>query len=534
MDEKDTQNQTPKEPTANKPERVVRTYQSDLKKVTSGMSPSELEKVQKEMPARPSTQEPQQQTPPTPPQVKEVVQETPQKPEVVKTPEQPEKTQESFIDTSNKLPEEQIKHYVEEIRSTVPEKKPIRPQAPVEPRPQLKEVKKPLVSVEEHSAPKKGFLDFIRSIFFNAPEEPVITEKAPAAPKQEEKIQQAPIIPQKPIQPVEKPAPVPEPVPVPPQPKPEVQKPEPVVQVPEPKPEVQKPFVPEAPKVPEPPKPIREASPLKTYSSDARENIQKKKETPLSVLAKQQDSKKGTPVRKAPQQKRSMMPMVIIGGILVFAGLGAIAAAYTFLAQDEPAPSTPRVVTPVFADSRTLVQANQTPTLRDLAQVTQTVPAPGSRTLTHITFERIGDIPQRIGINEIFIESPNVPGSFARAIYPQSMLGFYGDTSEPVFVLPVTSFERAFKGMLSWEDTIDQSLTPLWGALNRTPEETGTSTPPYVPVFVDEAFAGHDIRVLYDATGETYIVYGFVRENLLFITKTKETFSDLVGRIVNE
>jgi len=112
------------------------------------------------------------------------------------------------------------------------------------------------------------------------------------------------------------------------------------------------------------------------------------------------------------------------------------------------------------------------------------------------------------------------------------MLGVYGDAKEPVLVLAVTSFERSFKSLLSWEDEMPSAFAPLFGDLDTT--VISTTTPAYIQNFIDEEIETTDARILYDAGGNTHIIYGFVTPNILFITKTKDTFVDLTDRIVRE
>ncbi len=288
-----------------------------------------------------------------------------------------------------------------------------------------------------------------------------------------------------------------------------------------------------------PPQPVKRPedfkapSPISTYTSDARKGIKKRKETPLSVLAKQQDSKKAEPKRRSAKKKTST-PIIVTAVALLVLGIGVVAGAFYFLNQGTAPVATPtRVVTPVFAEDRTRVSASAVPDLQDLEDLLASVPAPFANTLTHVTFSAPTEAGSEvIPFSDVLLRISEVPGTLARSVYPQSMLGVYGDAKEPVLVLAVTSFERSFKSLLSWEDEMPSAFAPLFGDLDTT--VISTTTPAYIQNFIDEEIETTDARILYDAGGNTHIIYGFVTPNILFITKTKDTFVDLTDRIVRE
>ena len=555
------------------PERVVRTYQSDLAKMSKEMEvPLEKEKSEKKKPEGLVTPA--------------------QKPE-----KKPKKERGEKVELETRPLEEELKrHYVEEIQATdtveirdedilsKEELQPVAAATPSAPQPAAKQ--NAVIVTEEASSPKKGVVGSVfawlmggtgrEEVVQDAPAQappqtfkttaviPKVTPppKPPSAPPQKKV---API----PPQPAAKAPPVPEDLPIAPEP-PKIPKPKqeekpapievpkvpdtppaPTIRIPKPSQEISKNPLFAPPKeisqpekrtiptpapepIPVPPKPPEDLpipSPITTYTSDARKGIAKRKETRLSVLAKEQDAKKLPPKK---QQRSSPVPLVATAVVLIVLGIGALTVTAFFLNQETaPIATTPRVVTPVFAEDRVRVSASETPSLENTQEAFEAVPTPLPNTLTHITFASSGEIGQQtIPFSDILLQSENVPGIFARAVYPQSMLGVYGDQKEPVLILAVTSFERTFRSLLSWENTMPQTLEPVFGPLNET--RIGTSTPPFIPVFIDEEVETTDTRILYDAQGSTHLIYGYVTPNILFVTKTKETFIELTERIVRE
>ena len=537
---------------AKTPKRVVRTYQDDLAKMSKDMHvPIE--------PTLPNTPQKQTEEKPVPKKAEGLV--TPPTKNVVELKE-------------DVMGEETKKHYIEEIETTdsidltntesftkkdldqIINTPPADRLVPVKPAPAPSPFPKPLppkdsvIITEESSAPKKDLVGNIMAWLLGGGGEKQV-KKQPA------QVKKTAVIPPKKLEGVsvvpnvlpraEAPAPVEV---APPAPKVEEQVApkltphvhhEVVLKQPEtPKPASSSLFAPpkekisEMPKItlPQPPKEeFKNPSPISTYTSDARQSITTRNDTPLSVLAKQQDSKKAEPRKEA---SKSSTPLIAIAVVLLVLGLGAVGATFYFLNQGTAPIATPtRVVTPVFAENRTRVSASGIPSISDLTDLLTSVETPVSNTLTHITFAQQGEAGSEIiPFSDILLNSKTVPGTLARSIYPQSMFGVYGDEKEPVLILAVTSFERSFKSLLSWEAEMPSALRPIFGELETT--SFATTTPTYIQNFVDEEIETTDARILYDANGNTYLIYGFITPNVLFITKTKETFVDLTDRIVRE
>jgi len=511
---------------AKNPKRVVRTYQSDLAKLGKSVA----------MPKNAPKQEVEKKKVPAPDvaKAKKIPTPTPKK-KAVELPEEnlqaaekkhylEEITSTESIDLANT--KSFTKEDIEQIINTPPEDK----VAPAKPKP-------PIVTIEESSTPKKSFVEKAMTWLMGGTgkdsvsvSKSVSKEKISVIPPK--KLEGIPVIPKAPtkkeaVAPVQKVTPPK--IVLPQKDAPQVSKNAlfaPPKQVTVSVPEVSLP-----PQMPVEQKDFKKPSPLSTYTSDARRGIKKQKDTRLSVLAKQQDSKKSAPKKRSLKKKQ---PIVAIAIILLVLGVGALAGTFYFLSQDTAPVATPtRVVTPVFAENRTRISASSIPTLSNLADLLSSVPTPFANALTHVTFS----IPTEIGsevipFSDILLESPSVPGTLARSVYPQSMLGVLGEEKEPVLVLAVTSFERSFKSLLSWEADMPNALRPLFGELDVVP--VSTTTPPYIQQFVDEEIETSDARILYDANGDTYLIYGFVTPNILFITRTKEAFLDLADRIVRE
>ncbi len=88
-------------------------------------------------------------------------------------------------------------------------------------------------------------------------------------------------------------------------------------------------------------------------------------------------------------------------------------------------------------------------------------------------------------------------------------------------VFKTSSYETSFAGMLKWEETLQQDLTPFLHA----------STTPGTTTFQDVVIRNKDVRVLKDTTGKAAILYSFPSKDTLVITTDEETFKEIIGRL---
>lgn len=93
------------------------------------------------------------------------------------------------------------------------------------------------------------------------------------------------------------------------------------------------------------------------------------------------------------------------------------------------------------------------------------------------------------------------------------------DTVQHGIVMEVTDPFTALGGMLEWETTMQKELDPI----------LFTRDLPLVAIsFVDQTYGNIDMRVLTDGESEV-LVYGFVDEDIILVTKTTETFERLAN-----
>jgi hypothetical protein len=126
----------------------------------------------------------------------------------------------------------------------------------------------------------------------------------------------------------------------------------------------------------------------------------------------------------------------------------------------------------------------------------------------------------------------NPPQELMSAIGPQFFFGFHiVDTNAPLFVIPVTSYDHAFAGMLAWEPTMDQDLAPVFTSVSPTTEVNGL---PVQRTFQDEVLRNYDVRELTDDQGNVVLYYSFPTPNILVIAQSPYSFTEILSRLQAE
>jgi hypothetical protein len=135
-----------------------------------------------------------------------------------------------------------------------------------------------------------------------------------------------------------------------------------------------------------------------------------------------------------------------------------------------------------------------------------------------------------------FFASLNVHGreDLLRALSGDFFFGIHmADTPSPVFIIPVTSYDRAFAGMLAWEQSIDSDLSPLFKLI---PSLT-TSAEGGLPVqrqFKDLVMRNYDVRALTDDSGAIVLYYSFPTPRILIIAASQYSFTEVLSRLQAE
>lgn len=293
-----------------------------------------------------------------------------------------------------------------------------------------------------------------------------------------------------------------------------------------------------------------------SYATDFSQQVTATDASPFSVIAAQQDAKPSAPARVAVNKSRTPVLAIVLGSVLLVLSAGGAYGAYLYIAARHVVPTVAtKVPSLVFADeSKELKGTTGTELLQDLALVSNEPLVSGNVLITYIAQPATGEAgviagaPAKGGQLIKALELP-APDILLRNIAEESTVGIthQGSETRAFFILRVSSYERTFAGMLTWEPLMQRTLGvlyPLYPAQEvASPETLGTTTAAATstastPVaaaskirFEDAVVSNRDVRILRDTTGRALMLYGYADKETLIIARDEAAFSALLTRL---
>lgn len=288
--------------------------------------------------------------------------------------------------------------------------------------------------------------------------------------------------------------------------------------------------------------PVASPAPIHTYTSDFREKATTERATPLSILAQEQDAQGTTSaptVLKSP--KKNYLPLALGALALICAGVASVYVAVSFVTGRPPVIGMPVVPSLVFSDMQRELKGSGEELQQGLIDLTREPLSEGQVAVAYITYASTTAknttiyIPAEGGalISSMNLSAPDI---LLRNIGQESTVGVIkaNDETYPFFLLRVTSYERTFAGMLSWEETIQRDMVRFYPPRPLDSMTSGTSTASSTlqePRFKDAVVVNQDVRVLKDALGRSLLVYGYKDKQTLIIARDEKAFSELLRRL---
>lgn len=283
-------------------------------------------------------------------------------------------------------------------------------------------------------------------------------------------------------------------------------------------------------------------SPLRTLKNDLQKVVRLKKMSLVRAVALESEKRHGaeSEEREVLQTIRSRRTFGVLFAAALLLLLSAAAFFGVFLIMSERSGTS--IESPqssiLFAESGVLLPL--TGTGIDIKRLLANARLSGSGTLGSIT--RIiptitepsedGTPIERSATLEEFLSAlqTRVPEELVRALSDDFFFGIHTvDKNAPLFVIPVVSYERAFAGMLRWEDTINADLAPAFTAV---PDQMiGAEGLPEKRRFEDVVMRNYDVRVLKDDAGMIELYYSFPTRELLIIAESPYSFTEILSRL---
>jgi hypothetical protein len=296
-------------------------------------------------------------------------------------------------------------------------------------------------------------------------------------------------------------------------------------------------------------------APLETYQRDMESVIEQKNVSAVTIAtaeSQRASRARATPLAQKPPRDwkwLATLSAIIVSVLLIVVAAGVLA--YVFL---RPTPSITvgqSASAPFIAidDTQALVakpeQFNRATLMQNLESMKEkTAISLGLMSRIYVvlssTTVESSELPPQVTAQELISAiAPNAPDDLLRTVDPNYyLLGVHVfDGNQEFLVLKVDSYERAFSGMLSWERTMSQELSPLF---IRTPRprtaaelaNISTTTPQaLIPTsFRDKIVANHDARVIQNDAGDILLLWAFIDRNTLVITNNESTLAEIISR----
>lgn len=121
---------------------------------------------------------------------------------------------------------------------------------------------------------------------------------------------------------------------------------------------------------------------------------------------------------------------------------------------------------------------------------------------------------------------PRIPKQLATILYPDYMFAVHTtEENTPVIFLVADSYDTAFAGMLAWEPTLAQDLTPFFPSRGATALNAGSTK------FEDMAVDNIDARVLRAPNKKVRILYAVLEKNVIVITNNIYSLKEAAARL---
>lgn len=295
--------------------------------------------------------------------------------------------------------------------------------------------------------------------------------------------------------------------------------------------------------------PLEESSvrPLQTYKGDLESVVTEKGVSVVSIAAAEAARRGKEPLKtETPEEKEARQrswAMVIGGASLLLLALGVLAVVFLrptsvtspqlpkspFITTDE----TAKVLVPAGHGNRDEVMTNL---LAARQQAKLSLGLIEWLRIVEPSSEKDG-IPRTLSFQEFLgIIAPQAPAELTRTLGNGYTLGLHSfDENQPFLLFQVDAYEPAYAGMLIWERTMRDDLSPFF---SRTPsprqngQPLATSTPQFLQTgFLDKVVENRDTRAIVNDSGDILLLWTFLGRDTILITTNEYTLREVLSRM---
>jgi hypothetical protein len=262
--------------------------------------------------------------------------------------------------------------------------------------------------------------------------------------------------------------------------------------------------------------------------------VRSRKISLVRATALEADKRRDQPIQSGltpgAQQRNRRMFAVLFAVVLLIGLSGAALYGVSVVIKSRATTPTTQYPSMIFAEQSVVLPIdNTTPvTLKETIAQARTQSNAPLGSITRI-IPTIGGAPATLTqfFNALGVQAPN---GLLRGLGNTFFFGIHTvDINAPVFVIPVTSYDLAFAGMLAWEPTMNQDLAPAFDAVPAL--VTDANGLPQKRTFTDAVMLNYDIRELKDDSGNIVLYYSFPTPNILVIAESPNTFTEILSRL---
>jgi len=233
-----------------------------------------------------------------------------------------------------------------------------------------------------------------------------------------------------------------------------------------------------------------------------------------------------------------MFNVIFFTLLFIVLGSGALYGVYVVMQSKSVTPAN-QYSTLIFAEQtetlpidgttpsslkQTIAQARQS-SGAPLGSITRIVPTISTTTTSGSTATTPASLAQFFAALGV-----QAPDGLLRGLGSDFFFGIHTvDINAPVLVIPVTSYDLAFAGMLAWEPTMNPDLAPAFDAVPAL--TTGANGLPTARTFTDAVMLNYDVRELKDDSGNVVLYYSFPTPNFLVIAESTHSFTEILSRL---
>jgi len=273
--------------------------------------------------------------------------------------------------------------------------------------------------------------------------------------------------------------------------------------------------------------PERAARVVRTTAGDIEKVIKGDNVSIAKIFIEERERKRRMGEKIYIGEGRKKHNVVLILSILFILAVTSAISYFIVLSKETPTGIVKqiRIKSIIYADSSIVFDATPRGDFRrDLETSLAQTEILNDKIKTIIFTDKDRDKTKQIKASEFLgLLGVEVPSGLSRILEPEFMFGVHSqDTNYGFIILKNKSFENAFAGMLSWEESI---LSDLGSILTETiaGRAEGAS-------WEDLEIKNTQLRGLRDNTDNTILLYSFLNKETILITASNDTFIEVLKR----